>query len=109
MDFGIALAPGVDAWRWVQRAEALGFSHAWIYDTQLLCADFFVAAALAADRTSRSASPRRPRADEPYQPGDANGWPRCRARARAHRLGVGTGSRLASHGPGTDGEPVRPE
>ena len=53
MDFGIALAPGVDAWRWVQRAEALGFSHAWIYDTQLLCADFFVAAALAADRTSR--------------------------------------------------------
>ena len=53
MDFGIALAPGVDAWRWVQRAEQLGFSHAWIYDTQLLCADFFVAAALAADRTSR--------------------------------------------------------
>ena len=53
MDFGIALAPGVDAWRWVERAEALGFSHAWIYDTQLLCADFFVAAALAAARTSR--------------------------------------------------------
>ena len=53
MDFGISLAPGVDAWRWVQRAEALGFSHAWLYDTQLLCADFFVAAALAADRTSR--------------------------------------------------------
>jgi 5,10-methylenetetrahydromethanopterin reductase len=53
MDFGIALAPGVDAWKWVQRAEVLGFSHAWIYDTQLLCADFFVAAALAADRTSR--------------------------------------------------------
>jgi 5,10-methylenetetrahydromethanopterin reductase len=53
MDFGIALAPGVDAWKWVQRAEALGFSHAWIYDTQLLCADFFVAAALAAAKTSR--------------------------------------------------------
>lgn len=53
MDFGIALAPGVDAWRWVQRAEALGFSHAWLYDTQLLCADFFVAAALAAEKTSR--------------------------------------------------------
>src|SRR4030095_5838353 len=52
MDFGIALAPGVDAWRWVQRAEALGFSHAWIYDTQLLCADFFVAAALAAGGTT---------------------------------------------------------
>jgi 5,10-methylenetetrahydromethanopterin reductase len=53
VDFGIALAPGVDAWKWVQRAETLGFSHAWLYDTQLLCADFFVAAALAADKTSR--------------------------------------------------------
>jgi 5,10-methylenetetrahydromethanopterin reductase len=53
MDFGIALAPGVDAWKWVVRAEALGFTHAWIYDTQLLCADFFVAAALAAEKTSR--------------------------------------------------------
>jgi len=53
MDFGIALAPGVDAWKWVQRAEALGFSHAWLYDTQLLCADFFVAAALAAANTKR--------------------------------------------------------
>jgi len=53
MDFGIALAPGVDAWRWVRRAEELGFSHAWLYDTQLLCADFFVAAALAAANTSR--------------------------------------------------------
>jgi 5,10-methylenetetrahydromethanopterin reductase len=53
VDFGIALAPGVDAWKWVQRAETLGFSHAWLYDTQLLCADFFVAAALAAEKTSR--------------------------------------------------------
>ena len=53
MDFGIALAPGADAWRWVQRAETLGFSHAWLYDTQLLCADFFVAAGVAAAKTSR--------------------------------------------------------
>ena len=53
MDFGIALAPGVDAWKTVQRAEALGFTHAWLYDTQLLCADFFVAAALAAANTTR--------------------------------------------------------
>jgi 5,10-methylenetetrahydromethanopterin reductase len=53
VDFGIALAPGVDAWRWVRRAEGLGFSHAWLYDTQLLCTDFFVAAALAAEKTSR--------------------------------------------------------
>jgi 5,10-methylenetetrahydromethanopterin reductase len=53
MEFGIALAPGVDAWKVVQRAEELGFSHAWFYDTQMLCADVFVAMALAAERTSR--------------------------------------------------------
>jgi 5,10-methylenetetrahydromethanopterin reductase len=43
MEYGIALSAGADAWRWVQRAEALGFSHAWFYDTQMLCADPFVA------------------------------------------------------------------
>jgi 5,10-methylenetetrahydromethanopterin reductase len=53
MDFGIALAPGADAWKTVQRAEALGFTYAWLYDTQLLCADVFVAMALAAAHTSR--------------------------------------------------------
>src|SRR3989449_7676438 len=53
MDFGIALAPGVDAWKTVERAERLGFSHAWFYDTQMLCADVFVAMALAAARTSK--------------------------------------------------------
>jgi len=53
MEFGIALAPGVDAWKVVERAEHLGFSHAWFYDTQMLCADVFVAMALAAARTSR--------------------------------------------------------
>ena len=35
MDFGIALAPGVDAWKVVERAERLGFTHAWFYDTQM--------------------------------------------------------------------------
>src|SRR5436853_55747 len=53
VDFGIALAPGVDAWKVVERAERLGFSHAWFYDTQMLCADVFVAMALAAAHTSR--------------------------------------------------------
>jgi 5,10-methylenetetrahydromethanopterin reductase len=53
MDFGIALAPAADSWRTVQRAEQLGFSHAWLYDTQLLCADVFVAMALAAANTRR--------------------------------------------------------
>ena len=53
MEYGIALSAGADAWKWVQRAEALGFSHAWFYDTQMLCADPFVAMAAAAVQTSR--------------------------------------------------------
>jgi alkanesulfonate monooxygenase SsuD/methylene tetrahydromethanopterin reductase-like flavin-dependent oxidoreductase (luciferase family) len=53
MDFGIGIASGVDAGSTVARAETLGFSHAWFYDTQMLCADVFVAMALAAARTSR--------------------------------------------------------
>src|SRR5262249_8205813 len=53
MDFGIALAPAAESWKTVQRAEQLGFSHAWLYDTQLLCADVFVALALAAANTRR--------------------------------------------------------
>jgi 5,10-methylenetetrahydromethanopterin reductase len=37
----------------VKRAEELGFSHAWFYDTQLLSADVFVAMAAAAVKTER--------------------------------------------------------
>jgi 5,10-methylenetetrahydromethanopterin reductase len=53
MEFGIALATEVDSWRWVKRAEELGFTSAWFYDTQLLNPDIFACMALAADRTSR--------------------------------------------------------
>jgi 5,10-methylenetetrahydromethanopterin reductase len=53
MDYAIALAPGADAFRIIQKAEARGFTHAWLYDTQLLCADVFVALAAAAVQTSR--------------------------------------------------------
>ena len=53
MDFGVGIASGVDGWKVAQRAEALGFTHAWFYDTQMLCADVFVSMALAAVRTSR--------------------------------------------------------
>ena len=35
MDFGIAMATAADSWKIVERAEALGFSHAWFYDTQM--------------------------------------------------------------------------
>ena len=51
MEYGIALVQGADSWKTVQRAEALGFSHAWFYDSQLLCADIYVAMAAAAVNT----------------------------------------------------------
>ena len=35
MDFGIALATAADSWRVAQRAEELGFTHAWFYEEQL--------------------------------------------------------------------------
>lgn len=53
MDFGIALPAGADAWKIVQRAEELGFTHAWFYDTQMLSADCFVAMGAAAINTRR--------------------------------------------------------
>ena len=53
MDFGIGIASGVDGWKAAARAEALGFTHAWFYDTQMLCADVFASMALAAAKTSR--------------------------------------------------------
>src|SRR6202007_353869 len=37
----------------VRRAEELGFTHAWFYDTQMLSADCFVAMAAAAVNTRR--------------------------------------------------------
>jgi 5,10-methylenetetrahydromethanopterin reductase len=53
MEFGIALATAADSWKTVKRAEELGFSHAWFYDTQMLCADCFVAMGAAAVHTTR--------------------------------------------------------
>lgn len=53
MDFGIALGTAADSWKVVQRAEELGFTHAWFYDTQMLCADCFVAMGAAAVKTAR--------------------------------------------------------
>ena len=53
MDFSIGLASGPDSWKAAVRAEELGFTHAWFYDSQLLYMDVFVSMALAAERTSR--------------------------------------------------------
>lgn len=53
MEFGIALATDATSWRVVARAEELGFTHAWFYDTQMLSADCFVAMGAAAVNTRR--------------------------------------------------------
>lgn len=53
MDYGINLATAADSWKVVKRAEELGFTRAWFYDTQLLNAEIFVAMGAAAVTTSR--------------------------------------------------------
>ncbi len=53
MKFAIAIPTDADSWRVVRRAEELGFSRAWFYDTQMLSADPFVAMAVAAVKTTR--------------------------------------------------------
>jgi 5,10-methylenetetrahydromethanopterin reductase len=53
MDFGIGIASASDSWKAAQRAEELGFTRAWFYDTQMITADCFVAMAAAAMKTSK--------------------------------------------------------
>jgi 5,10-methylenetetrahydromethanopterin reductase len=53
MEFGICLPTKAQSWAVAQRAEELGFTHAWFYDTQLLSADVLVAMGAAAMKTSR--------------------------------------------------------
>src|SRR5512144_2564086 len=53
MDYGINLATAADSWKVVKRAEELGVTRAWFYDTQLLNAEIFVAMGAAAVQTSR--------------------------------------------------------
>jgi 5,10-methylenetetrahydromethanopterin reductase len=53
MDFGIGIATSHDSWKLARRAEELGFTHAWFYDTQMITADCFVAMGAAAVKTSR--------------------------------------------------------
>lgn len=51
MEYGVAFASEVDSWKWTRRAEELGYSSAWFYDTQLLNPDVFICMALAATNT----------------------------------------------------------
>ena len=53
MQFGIAIPTAANSWRLVRRAEELGFTNAWFFDTQMLSADPFVAMAAAAMKTTK--------------------------------------------------------
>ena len=52
MDFGICMASHVGDIDYVVRAEALGYTHAWLADSQMLWSDCYATLALAAVRTS---------------------------------------------------------
>ncbi len=51
MDYGFAFLSTVDIYKDVAWAERKGFTHAWLYDTQMLCADVFQCLALCALKT----------------------------------------------------------
>ena len=53
MQFGICVASHVGDIDYVTRAEALGYSHAWVADSQMLWSDCYATLALIATRTSR--------------------------------------------------------
>ena len=53
MDFGIGIATSHDSWKLAQRAEELGITHAWFYDTQMITADPFIALGAAAMKTTK--------------------------------------------------------
>lgn len=53
MDIGICVPSHVGDIGYVVRAEELGYSHAWLADSQMIWSDCYAALALAADRTSK--------------------------------------------------------
>ena len=53
MDYGILVPPVADSWKLVKRAEELGYSRAWFYDTQMLNSELFVSMTASAMQTSR--------------------------------------------------------
>ncbi len=53
MDLGICVASHISDVGYVVRAEELGYSHAWLADSQMLWSDCYATLALAAHQTSR--------------------------------------------------------
>ena len=56
MDFGFVGFGSIEAHKDVVRAERRGFSHAWLYDSQMLTSDVYAALACARTRPRRSNS-----------------------------------------------------
>lgn len=56
MDFGICVASKIDDVGYIAHAENLGYSHAWVADSQMTWSDCYAVLALAAQptRTIRS-------------------------------------------------------
>ncbi len=53
MNYGILIPPVADSWKLVKRAEELGYSRAWFYDTQMLNSELFVSMSAAAMQTTK--------------------------------------------------------
>ena len=53
MELGVCVASHINDIDYVVRAEALGYSHAWLADSQMIWSDCYATLALAADRTER--------------------------------------------------------
>ena len=53
MDYGIGIPSYIEAWREVKAAEDAGFTHAWLFDSQLIYSDVWATMALAAQNTTR--------------------------------------------------------
>ncbi len=52
MELGVCIASKIDDIDYVVRAEALGYSHAWLADSHMIWSDPYATLALVADRTS---------------------------------------------------------
>lgn len=53
MKFGAMIAPRISDWQILQHAEALGYHHGWVPDSQMIWSDCYAVLALAAANTSR--------------------------------------------------------
>lgn len=53
MELGVCVASHIGDVDYVVRAEALGYSHAWLADSQMIWSDCYATLALVADRTER--------------------------------------------------------